>query len=405
MIRRFLTLGSGEALSRVLFLLAFIAIARGLGKVALGQFGLALSLTSYLVLAVQQGFDQIAMRSVARDPTLLGTYVRGLLGLRLLITTALYSLLLVYARWRAVPQPENVLLLILGLTCFTTALAPRWAFQVLSPSQFAISGILSQLVFCLGALAVFSGKGIYWAAVSYLIGDAVSAAYLLRAIQRVSAASPSWTPPFWLSIIKESWPLSLSALLGILVYNFDILALGWLATPADLGLYLACYRCATVFAPLLSILQVSILPSYANAYPDRKLLRKGIWTVAIPSAIVAGFVAAVLTAFPQELLRLIYGSGYAGGAAVLRVLAWSLPVQAVRSILRQTLLAAHLQRLDTVNMSFAAATSILIDLILIPRLGPVACAISTISSEVVLLISSAAVLKLKVFRHTLELGV
>ena len=396
-IRRFLTLGSGEAVSRLLYLLAFVALARGLGKAALGEFGLALTVTSYLVLTVQQGFDQIAVRAVARDPALLQTYVRGLAGLRLSIAAMVYLLLAIYLQWHPAGPPESSLLLILGAICFTTAAAPRWAFQLLSPRRFALANIFSQLIFCAGALAAISGKGIGWAAGSYLLGDAVAAAYLLRSAREHCDPSPAWSPPFWRILVSQSWPLSLSAVLGIVVYNFDILALGWLATPSDVGLYLACYRCVTVFSPLISVLQLSILPAYANAFPDRQRLKEGIRKVSIPSIAAACLVALTLNFYPRELLHLIYGNDYAGGAAILRLLAWSLPLQVFRSVLRQVLLAANLQSLDTVNMAMAAIVSIAIDIAFIPHLGPFACAIATVSSEATLLIAAAAVLRIKVF--------
>ncbi len=162
-------------------------------------------------------------------------------------------------------------------------------------------------------------------------------------------------------------------------------------------MYLACYRCATVFSPLLSTLQMTILPAYAQAYPDRRLLWQGMRRVAVPSLLAAVAVAIVLTLFPSELLRLVYGNGYAEGSTILRVLSWSLPLQALRSILRQVLLAAHLQRLDLITMFLSASTAIVMDLSLIPRLGPLACAFSTVASEAVLLATSAAFLRMKVF--------
>ncbi len=244
---------------------------------------------------------------------------------------------------------------------------------------------------------MWMGSGIYWAAVFFVGGDLAATLYLLAAIRSQSKSTPAYDPSFWREIVQESWPLSLSSFLGILVYNFDILALGWLATPADTGLYLAAYRCATVFSPMLSILQLSILPDYARAYPDRTRLSEGLKKVAIPSLALAIAVALIFSLFPNLLLRLLYGNDYTAGATLLRVLAWSLPAQALRSIFRQSLIAASLQRWDTVNMACAAATSVSIDLALIPRIGPLACAIATVASELVLLILSSAVIKSRIF--------
>ena len=390
MLRSFLTLGTGEAIARTLYVFAFVLLARSLGKTALGQFGYALTVTSYLVLAVQQGIDQIAVRDVSRDRSLLEPYVRGLFGLRLAVAAVVYFLLLLYAR--------GPLLLILGLTCFSSALAPRWAFQFINPRQLAFSSIIAQVIFFFSVLLVRSPAGIYWAAIGHLAGDAVSMAYLLHAIAPLCARiRPAVVPRFWSRILQESWPVSVSSLFGIVVYNFDFLALGWLAAPAELGLYLACYRCATVFSPLLSMLQVSILPTFARAFPDTKRFAHAIRAAAVPTVLAAAAVAIVFTSFPQTILRAVYGREYEQGTRLLQVLAWSLPLQGLRSILRQALLASHFQKRDTLNMALAAFTSVAIDLLLIPKIGPLACAISTVSVEAVLVLASGQALRTTLF--------
>ncbi len=393
MLRRFLTLGTGEVAARALYVFAFVVLARSLGKEALGQFGFALTVTSYLVLAVQQGLDQIALRDVCADRSRLTAYVRAMFGLRLAAASALFSLLLLYSLLHG-----GTLLVILGLTCFSTALAPRWVFQAFAPRQAAVAAILSQTIFAAGALLVRNAQGVYLAAAFQVAADFAAMAYLLRALIPLSGKiTPAFDPRFWMHLLRESWPVSVSSLLGVVIYNFDLLALGWFRTPAELGLYLACYRCATVFSPLLSMLQLSVLPGFVAAFPESERLWTAIRSAAIPAVLAAFAVAAVFSTFPAAVLRLVYGAAYVDGAVILQILAWSLPVQAIRSILRQALLACHLQRADTRNMAASATTSAGIDLLFVPRLGPSACAVSTLCSEVVLAAASAITLRRKVF--------
>ncbi len=399
MLRSFLTLATGEVIARALYVLAFLVLARALGKTAFGQFGFALTVTSYLVLAVQQGIDQIAVRDVSRERSSLETYVRGLFGLRLSVAALVFLLLFLYTRLRIVGPPEGLLLLILGLTCFSTAMAPRWAFQVVAPKQLAIAGILSQLIFFGGVLLVRNPGGMYLAAAGQLAGDAAAMIYLLHALKPLCGRIwPLAAPRFWFHILKESWPVSVSSVLGIVVYNFDLLALRWLAGPAAVGVYFACYRCATVFSPLLSMLQFSILPAFARAYPDLNKVRRAFRSAAVPTLLVTVVTALVLTAFPFQILRTLYGAEYVQGVPILQVLAWSLPFQGLRSILRQMLVASHLQRRDTINMACAAFTSVSVDLLLIPRLGPLACAISTVLVESVLVFASSDALRRTLFQ-------
>ena len=64
MLKNLLTLSTGELVARGMHAVAFLLLARALGKEALGQFGFATAVTSYALLLVMQGFDAIAMRDV-----------------------------------------------------------------------------------------------------------------------------------------------------------------------------------------------------------------------------------------------------------------------------------------------------------------------------------------------------
>jgi len=67
-LKNLVTLGTGEVVARAMHAVGFILIARALGHQALGQFGLAVAVTSYVLLFVTQGFDQIAFCSFSACP-------------------------------------------------------------------------------------------------------------------------------------------------------------------------------------------------------------------------------------------------------------------------------------------------------------------------------------------------
>ena len=131
-------------------------------------------------------------------------------------------------------------------------------------------------------------------------------------------------------------------------------------------------------------------------YPQGDVdLRSARWiAIAGVPAVLLG--AALALWLPQRVLVILFGPEYAEGASILRVLVWVLPLQGFRLLLRQVLVAFHLQRMDTRNLSLGVLTNVIIDLLLIPSLGALGCAISTICSEIVIVAASQLTVRLRV---------
>ena len=99
---------------------------------------------------------------------------------------------------------------------------------------------------------------------------------------------------------------------------------GWFSVLAQVGLYLAVYRCATVFSPLLSMLQVSVLPEFSRQNHNPQTLWTTSRSVMLPAFAVSLLVALLLTMFTTPVLHLLYGSKFVQGEPILKVLSWSL---------------------------------------------------------------------------------
>ena len=389
MLRNFLTLGSGEAVARVLYVGAFLWLARQVGPEPLGEFGFALTVASYLSLFVQQGIDQVAVRQVSREPESMPVYAREILGLRLWGATASFTLLIIFAKVAPLSNRVSMLLVICGFGCFSTAVSTRWIFQARGEAKpLAIAAILAQLIFVAGVLATKASSGVCLAAVGQVLGEGAAAAYLWRKVRPRSAVQPRCDWLFGWNLLRVSFPVTVSLFLGTLLYNFDVLALGWFSGASQVGLYLAVYRCATVFSPLLSMLQVSVLPEFSRQNHNRQTLWTTSRSVMLPAFAVSVLGAVFFTVFTTPVLHLLYGSKFLQGGPILKVLSWSLPFQTLRSVLRQTLIATHHQRRDTANMALAVFASVCLDLLLVPHYGAYACAWATLASEIVLFTAS-----------------
>src|SRR5262249_43891316 len=169
------------------------------------------------------------------------------------------------------------------------------------------------------------------------------------------------------------------------LYNFDLVALGLFGRRVEVGPYLSSYRCITVFGPLLAALQSTILPRFAEGWPDFKAIRRRVEFIALAVFSGMSLAAVFLFLFAPAILRLLYGPESGPSASLLRILAWMLPVQGLRAVLRQALWAFRGQRADLRNVALSTLTNISLDLALIPHFGAAGCAWSTLAAESVFL--------------------
>ncbi len=397
MLKNFLTLGAGEILARGIHAIAFLFLARRVGKEALGEFGFAAAVSTYVLMAVVQGFDTPATRDCSRDLSKIREYVQRIVGLRLFLAVFGLAGMWAYVHLRHPEHPLGLMLTILSLSYVTNALSPRWTFIANETTRpLAVASLLSECCFFTGAVLIRTPEQVYWIAAGQLTGEFVAAGFLSYKLStRIGLFRPvlDWKFSAWL--IREASPVTASYFLITMMGNFDVIALKTMTNDSAVGLYMAAFRCTTVFAPLMGALMATVLPGFARGYPNPSVVRPKAVFYATLAFAGFGAAAAVLSLFPKLVLHLLYGAGYQDGASILQVVVWVLPLQGMRAVLRPLLFAFHLQRLDLRNMALGVFTNSILDIVLIPRLGPTGCAISSVASELVLFAGCLWVIRTK----------
>jgi O-antigen/teichoic acid export membrane protein len=119
----FTFLAAGDLAAKALSFLAFAHIARVIGTERFGDIAFAAALTLYFGLIVRQGLDVYAIQEVAQDHSRIRTLSASVLGLRLASSLAAAALLLLVVPLLAKPGQIKVLILLYGLSFFTSALS------------------------------------------------------------------------------------------------------------------------------------------------------------------------------------------------------------------------------------------------------------------------------------------
>lgn len=380
---------TGDLISKVLLLWATVRIAHVLGSVLFGDIAFAIALTAYFSLLVHQGLGNYGMQEIARHPARVGEYAGSILALRfsasLVAAGALSATVLLLQK----PTEIRILLLLFGLTFFTSAITLEWVFQGLEQMKYVAAGkVMAQLSYSACILVFMNHPSRFaWVPIFQFCGEALECLFLLFFYRRkFGAVRLVFNLRIWSAIWKDSLPIGLSFALGMVLYNFDVVLLGFMKPPSEVGQYDAAYRFIRFFLTFLGLYTTNILPSISRCRNDPSLLsrisdRSLKYTLALAIPLAAG---GMLVARP--LMVFMFGVEFAPGAAALSILFWILPVIAAGSIYRATLLSHGFQRDFFWISLYAATANTVLNLAFIPRFSFLATAITSLLGEALILV-------------------
>ncbi len=383
--------GMSQFGGRLLRAVVIIYGARVLGAGEYGAFSYALSLAAFLSLFIDIGISPILIRETAktvdahRRAQILSTSFFIKIALLLFCVALVLSLAPIIAK-------DNSVKILIPIIIFIMA------FDMFREFGFSLIRALEKMEWETGlylltnaGIVIFGFIFLYFSqtarsfAYSYALGDAVgvvATAYALRShFKNILANFSAKLVGF---IFSSAWPFAISAALGVLLTNTDILIIGWLKTTTDVGLYSATLRIVQILYLLPAIITISILPALSR-FVERD---SGKFRIALERILSLSYLASIPMALggvilSEKIINLVFGAGYLGAAPSYQILMLTLLVDYPAVILSNAVFAYNRQR----NLIWFAAIggffNVLFDLILIPRFGIVGSAWATLCAQTI----------------------
>lgn len=382
--RNFLSLASGEVAARVLAFGATVYAARVLGPEAYGVLGFAAAVVLYLSRIADGGMEYfgLGIREIASDRRRVDTHAPDLVTARFLIAAVLVAILA--AAMPFLPRPEGAALTLYGLTLLMVGAGTRWVHLGLERTRLvAIARTAGEALMALLVLATVRSPGdLLRVPLAQFLGDALAALLLLAALHRLGhPLALRLRTARVLPLFRESAPLVASALLGLMIFNSDLIMLRLFRDAAAVGYYAAAYTLISFILNLGVAYSQSLLPTLTRTGREGGDARRLYHTAAAQCFAVGLPIAAGGTLVAPEIIGRVFGDGYADAALALAVLIWSIPLSLIREVATVALMVAARQR-DVLRLTGAAAVlNILLNLLLIPRWGIPGAAASTLVTE------------------------
>lgn len=362
-----------------------IAVARHLGPADFGRLSYALSLLALLACIVPLGTDASAKRELITAPARTQELLSTFLALR--IASSLFCLVILGACIPLIPESDRMLVYaaagtilvpvaasfdlllearLLGRRSFVARLAPSLASAILRLNLIVFDASLTAFAFATTVEAVL------------ILG---SLGVAVRKIG-VSFAPHLFSFPTAVSMVRETWPLLLSAVAVTVYGRCDQIMLRHFGSDEMVGSYAA----ATRFAEVTFIIPVLLA---STAYPALVRAQKGgprkyrTQTQAFYdlNAGIAYLTASLLCFGAPYIIRVAYGSSFASAAGILSIYSWS-ALFAFLGVARSNILTIEgrtgVQLFSTLS---GAIINVAMNLWLIPKLGGIGAAWATVVAQ------------------------
>ncbi|MEK7382480.1 MAG: polysaccharide biosynthesis C-terminal domain-containing protein [Elusimicrobiota bacterium] len=370
--------------SKALQALYFILLARHLGAAELGRFSVGFSAAMILATAGDCGLNTLLTRKVAVDRSRGMSVFLQTAYLKVLFFAALF---VGVAFWPGLGERRTFFLLFLGIAAGRN-IVDQLSYLCLAHENLIIE---AKMKFLLG----FSSLGLAWlalrlapsvnaAAAALLAAQVLAAAVGLALVARLTAALPGvrrWPPLGW--PVSDWRELPAMTLISVALAGFsriDISCLNWLGVAAgDIGNYFAAERIIAMTCLLPGFLAIAALPVFSR---PEDAGHAGTISRLRRELFLAGCVAgSALYVFGAALTPLIYGARFHDASRPLAWLALALPFMFINHFSLIALIADKRSWHAAFAVSTAFLLNVLVDWIMIPRLGITGAALGAVSAQ------------------------
>ncbi len=375
---------------RLLRAIIIIYAARVLGAYNWGIFNYAITLVTFLSVFAEMGINRILMRETAKaaDGTLRSQILSTSFFIMLTLT-GVSVLIVVFAAPHVITIPEARALLPLAVFILVFDTFREFGFSFIRAVEkmeweTGLYILTNLAIVAFGFLFLRLHPTVRAFTFSYALGTGVGMAatyFVLRGdLKRiVSDVSVKLIKP----ILNSAWPFAISAILGVLMINTDILIIGALRSATDVGFYSAGQRIVQLLYLIPSILTTSILPTFSRAAGKdpgkmRAVLERvlsSLFLVAIP--IVAGGIL-----LGPQIISFVFGKEYLPATAPFQILLLTLIADFSAVTLSAVLFAYDRQRDLIVYSAIGGILNVALDLALIPRFGMVGSSWATFGAQI-----------------------
>ncbi len=363
-------------------------IARQLGPAQFGMLNFASALMAILLSVAEMGMEVpvvLRLTAAGRPGALMGT----VLALRSGVSVLVYGLAVALAVGAKHGDSTALIVTVivnLSILAYIANVLDFWfksRTSALAPAAArTVATLLSAgaKVFCL-----VLGLGVIALAWTIVLEAMLAALCLWLAFQRDFAAvvgrALSFDRQLVRPLVRECLPYFFSSVAVFLYMKVDVVMLAYLSTNAETGVYSLAQKLSEVIYVVPTVLATSAYPALARRFLDsgsqHRQSEQMLFDLAVGGSIVTVIIANLLA---PPVIKGIFGAAYLPSVAIFHLHSWSCIAVAMNDARHRWLATQSLQRYAPAVTALGLAINLGMNVVLIPRLGALGAAVSTVVS-------------------------
>ncbi|MEK7213122.1 MAG: flippase [Patescibacteria group bacterium] len=381
-------LTSASILQKIISFAYFTLIARLIGVGNTGQYFFAITFTTIFTVVADFGLGPVLTREAARYPENSGKYINTIFWTKILFGLGAFFLVFFFINLLNYPIETKHLVYLSGVTMFFDNLHSAFysIFRARKNLIYESIGIVgSQLAtLIIGTAALFLHWPLIWLIAAYTIPSCLNFIYSAYFARRVYALPYgfSWDPVIFKTFIALALPFAVAGLVSRLYSYSDSLIMSKMLGRNELGWWSVPYKIAFAFQFIPMALSASVYPVMSEFFLRDKTKISELFAKSWRYLFLIVFPLSFgLIALAHPIITKIYHPDYLPSVPVLKILMVSLIFGYMGFITGALLNATNNQKTQTGLLGSSLVINVILNLILLPRLGIVGAAISALVSN------------------------
>ena len=381
-------------------LITFPYISRVLLSEGSGRVSFAKSIIAYFLMLSALGIPTYGIRTCAKvrdDKEKLSRTAQELLIINVIMCLVSYALLALAIIFIPRLREEKMLLIILSFTIILNAIGMEWLFKAVEQYTYiTVRSIVFNVIAIIFMFLLVRQQSDYlvYGAISIV---ASSLGYILNLFYARKIITLKPLGQYDLRQHLKPILIFFAMASAITVYTYlDMVMLGFMKTNTDVGYYHAAVRIKEILAAIVTSLGAVLLPRVSyyiqNGMMDefRRISKKAInFVFLFASPLLVYFII-----FAKNGVLLLSGSDFMGAIVPMQILMPTLLFIGLTGLLGiQILVPLGKEKMVLYSVLAGAGIDLIINAILIPKMGPSGAAIGTLVAEIVVLIVQLSALR------------
>ena len=388
---------AGQILTTVLGAALILFLARLLGPEQYGLLFLVVSILTFARIFSDAGVANSGARYITeykeRDPGQIPHILRISFGYNLVTIVLVVAVLVAGRHYFAgvFGEDELAVLLLYGSLFVIFGTIVRYVRVILQGfEKIGLSAIvhvltvLSRFVFVIGLVVL--GYGVWGAFAGYIISFILVSILglgllYLRFYRRMNTNAPV-EQTLRKRIAEYTFPLTATNTAKALDLHIDTILVGFFLNPVSVGFYVLAKQIAQFLETPAYAVGFSLAPTFGTEKARNNVERSSqIYETSLIYSLFVYLPAAVgLILVAEPAIQYVFGMGYLGAVPVLHVLALYVVFRAITTITENSLDYLGRARARAIIKLPTVGLNIVLNILLIPRLGVVGAALATVVS-------------------------